>query len=160
MNKQTVMLLAVVALGFSHVACQIPSNEADVEAIKKLVVEDFVEAENAGDVSAKVALYTDDAVLMPPNEPAVTGKEAIHSWHQTTYNQVSLQVTDSTDEIAVSGDWGFARGSYSATISLRAGGEPTRENGKFLVIVRRQPDGSWKIVCDMWNSDTPPPDVQ
>ena len=122
--------------------------------------EDYNKAENAGNVSAKVALYTDDAVLMLPNKPAVTGKEAIRSWHQASYNQVALQQTSSTDEIEAFGDWGFARGSYSATISPRAGGDSTQQNGKWLVIVQRQRDGSWKIACDMWSSNTSPPNAQ
>jgi uncharacterized protein (TIGR02246 family) len=160
MKKQISILLALILVSFSHMACQAPSTESETVAIKKLLLKDYIEAENAGDVNAKLALFTDDAVLMPPNETIVSGKEAIRSWQQATYDQVALQVTDSIEELKFCGDWGFARGSYSANVSLKAGGVLPQEDGKFLVIIKRQPDGIWKIACDMWSSNALLPNIQ
>jgi len=160
MKKQIIILFAIVLISLSHMACQAPSTESETVAIKKILLKDYIEAENAGDVNAKLSLFTDDAVLMPPNEPTVSGKDAIRSWQQATYDQVALQVTDTLEELKLFGDWGFARGSYSADINLKAGGKLPQEDGKFLVIIKRQPDGFWKIACDMWSSNTSAPSVQ
>ena len=41
----------------------------------------------------------------------------------------------------------------------KAGGEKRRSTGNFLRIYRRQPDGSWRMTRDMFNSDRPPPNA-
>jgi ketosteroid isomerase-like protein len=38
-----------------------------------------------------------------------------------------------------------------------AGAKPTTETIKGLHVLRRQTDGSWKIIQDIWNNDAPPP---
>jgi len=53
--------------------------EADVEAINSLR-DEFIAFDNASDAAGLASLYTNDAVLMPPNEAAVTGNQAIESW--------------------------------------------------------------------------------
>jgi ketosteroid isomerase-like protein len=53
--------------------------------------------------------------------------------------------------------WTFARGMYSATLVPKAGGAQIPIDGKFLTILARQPDGSWKIWRDIFNSNQPPP---
>ena len=47
--------------------------------------------------------------------------------------------------------------TYEETLSPKAGGEPTKDSGKWLQIYRPQPNGSWKIYLEIWNSDQPLP---
>jgi ketosteroid isomerase-like protein len=58
-------------------------------------------------------------------------------------------------EVQVVGPWAFDRGAYRWRGIPRAGGEPIEDHGKYLVILQRQPDGSWKVARDMDNSDRP-----
>ena len=58
----------------------------DVAAIKR-VIDDWVAATNAGDAVAGASLFTDDGILMLPNEPAVIGKEAIRSHLQAHFDE-------------------------------------------------------------------------
>jgi ketosteroid isomerase-like protein len=39
----------------------------------------------------------------------------------------------------------------------KAKGKPMEESSKYLVILKRQADGSWKISRDIENSNTPMP---
>ncbi len=133
-----------------------PSTEADVEAINE-VLEQEVAAVSAGDVEAFVALFTDDAVLMAPGEPAVIGKAALRSWAQDLVDQFTIEYTASSEEIVLLGDWAFQRASITLTLTPKAGGDPIGEGAKGIHIFQRQPDGSWKIARDNWNSDNPPP---
>jgi ketosteroid isomerase-like protein len=57
------------------------------------------------------------------------------------------------EEVQVSGDLAFARGTYAATVTPKAGGEETFIDGKYMTILKRQTDGSWKIHRDIFNSN-------
>ena len=130
--------------------------EADVEAINSLR-DDFIALDNASDAAGLASLYTNDAVLMPPNEAAVTGSQAIESWFQTTFDQFTTEFTVASEELEVVGDWAFDWGAYMTALTPKAGGEPTEDRGKYIVILRKQVDGSWRIAHDIWNSDNPAP---
>jgi ketosteroid isomerase-like protein len=58
--------------------------------------------------------------------------------------------------VTVAGDWAIQRYAYQLTLTPKAGGQSMEERGKGIHIFRRQPDGSWLIVQDIWNSDAPP----
>ena len=137
-------------------AAEAAQQAEDVAAIKNLDSK-WNTAVNAGDAAALANLHTDDAIRMPPNQPAVVGKEAIQSSFQTIFEQFTGKLTLSPEEVEVVGDWAFARGTYAGTRTPKAGGEPTEDNGKYLAIFLRQPDGSWKHYRGIWNSDKPLP---
>jgi uncharacterized protein (TIGR02246 family) len=125
-------------------------------AIRKLVGEDYDKAEKAGDVSAKMRLYTADAVLLPPKGPAVSGQQAIRVWHEAIFKKETSQILSKVDEIQTFGEWGFARGTSSGTVTSKAGGQRRKSTEKWLVLVRRQADGSWKIARDIWHEEPQP----
>jgi ketosteroid isomerase-like protein len=60
------------------------------------------------------------------------------------------------EEIQLSGNFGFARGTYSALLVPKAGGEEIPIDGKYLTIFKKQADGTWKIYRDAFNSSVPP----
>ena len=84
--------------------------EADVEAINSLR-DEFIGLDNASDAAGLASLYTNDAVLMPPNQAAVTGNQAIESWFQTTFDQFTTEFTVASEELEVVGDWAFDWGA-------------------------------------------------
>ena len=129
-------------------------NKADVEAIKNLRRQ-YLLAQDASDVEGCLSYWDDDGVLMPPNEPAVVGKDALRSWYGSAFDQFGLDYTVTFAEIEVAGDWSFARGSHEGALIPKGGGEPIPEKGKYLEIHRRQPDGSWKFARHMSSSDSP-----
>ena len=94
---------------------------------------------------------------MPQSQPAVFGKEAIHSLYQSVFREYTVTGGGQTLEIEVGGDWAFLRGTYTLTATPKAGGERLEDVGKHLFILKRQPDGSWKIARLIANSDQLPP---
>ena len=99
-----ILISVVVALAVCAPAAQEPAaeeppcTEADMEAINK-VLEQELAAVNSGDAEAFQAAITNDAVLMPPNEPPVTGKEAILAWQQAFFDQATVQLSVSLEEV-------------------------------------------------------------
>ncbi len=159
MKNLIVFFLGIAIL--SMIACTTKVNtEADIEAVKNLT-EEYDAAINSGDLDSWVSLYTDDAVRMPPNSPALVGKDAIRSVMQSSFEKYTFDIKETTEEVIVAGDWAFARGTYTYTITPKAGGEPIGDDsGKWMAFNKRQPDGSWKIYRNIFNSDLPPSGTQ
>ncbi len=112
---------------------------------------------NAGDVSRWLELWTEDGVQMPPDEPAVVGKDQIRARNGAVLDQFTFNMKNITNlETEESGDLAFARGSFNATLTPKGSGEPIVVDGKYLTILKRQPDGSWKIHRDAFNSNVSP----
>ncbi len=47
----------------------------------------------------------------------------------------------------------YSVGTYSMTVSDRDK-KPVTDKGKYVTVYKKQADGSWKAVHDMWNSDS------
>ncbi len=115
----------------------------------------FAEAIASNNWSAYESVFAEDALVMPPNEPAIQGRKAIQEWGS------ALTVTDFTESsIVVAGRSGVAyvRGEYSITFLHGQMDKPVTEDGKFLEVWEEQADARWLLVVDIWNTDSPPPD--
>lgn len=115
----------------------------------------FAEAYNQGDVAAVAALYTDDAVLMPPNLEMLRGKEAIEQFWAGARQMGVLDPALETVQVEESGDMACEIGVYTLKIQPE-GGQATTDKGKYVVLWKRQGDGSWKLAVDIWNTNSPP----
>ena len=60
------------------------------------------------------------------------------------------------DEVGGSGDVAYVRGHYAITVTPPGATRPVSDTGKYVTVSRRQPDGTWPILADMFNSDKPP----
>jgi ketosteroid isomerase-like protein len=105
------------------------------------------------DLDAFTSLYTPEAVVLPPHQPAVQGlaqiKAFLQAFPKVTRCNLEILEIDGRDDLA------YVRGSYSMTIEPEGAPGPIEDVGKFLDIRKRQSDGSWKIAVDTFNSDKP-----
>jgi uncharacterized protein (TIGR02246 family) len=129
-------------------------SDEDVASIKA-VTEAFIQAVKSEDWAAVAAMYTEDAVFMPPNQPIVQGREAIQTWMEAFPTLTEFNLIDV--EIDGYGDLAFSRKTLSMTIAPEGAPEPIKDEGKALVIFRKQSDGSWLLAVDIFNSDLPLP---
>jgi ketosteroid isomerase-like protein len=110
----------------------------------------------AADGDAMAKLYDEYAVLMPPNAPAVTGRDAIRAFLANMSSEAAkagivFSFGDKQDGGA-NGDLGWSSGTY--TIKDKAGN--VVETGKFLSVSKKV-GGEWLYWRDTWNADRPPP---
>jgi uncharacterized protein (TIGR02246 family) len=124
----------------------------DNESVRKFL-DGLMAADNAGDVERIISHYADDAISLPPNDGAVIGKEAIAARYKAGFAKFKMEVTLSSDETQVCGDWAFNRGITKGRLVWHDGSASTLLNDKYLMILRKQADDSWKITRLMWSSN-------
>lgn len=148
---------AVVTLVAMLAACQPAApaglSEADVQAIRA-ADQAAVAAIAAKDWAGWAAGFTEQGIIMPPNTDAVTGRDGIQAWAAGFPPFTDFQ--GQVEEVEGLGNLAYVRGSYSLTITP-PGAAPIPERGKFFYVTRKQADGTWKVVRDMWNSNLPVP---
>lgn len=112
----------------------------------------------AKDIDKTVSYYAEGALVMPPNAPAATTKDAIRQMWKELLGSPGAAISWKTTkvEIARSGELAYSSGTYEFTMN-DASGKPVSDHGKYLEVWKKQPDGDWKVVADIWNSDLPSP---
>jgi len=111
----------------------------------------------AKDVEATASYYMDDASLLPPNAPIQSGKQAIHAaWAGLLGSVDSIAWQPTKVEASRSGDMAYTIGVYQMN-SKDAKGRPVADHGKYVEVWKKQADGNWKVVADIFNSDLLPP---
>jgi ketosteroid isomerase-like protein len=116
----------------------------------------WLDAMKANDPEALGRLVTEDAVLMPPHQPPVVGRRGVIDWFAGVVKQArTTAVAVPQREVIVAGDWAIERGSFIWKVAPTTGGSAVEDRGSFLAVWQRQPDASWKLTRNIWNSTLP-----
>jgi len=154
---------ALLTLGLTLTGCRYDPSDfanevggADAAALTAAALV-YQAAASAKDADAVVSMYDETAIMIPPNAEIVDeGLEGVQNY------QFGFIVTPGVEldfelirvEVAAAGDigWTFAIGQITIN---REGEPPGRDVVRDFHTWKKQPDGSWKIVVDMWNSGMP-----
>jgi ketosteroid isomerase-like protein len=123
------------------------SGSSDAENYIRSAGARFMSAFNSGDVASVTRFYADDAVLVQANQPMARGSSAIRDVYSgfMTANKASLNF--SPDRIVQSCDLAYEYGRYTLQITPNSGTAMT-DQGNYMTVWRRMPNGDWKIVAD------------
>jgi len=154
--KRYLVLLAILMVALTGCA-----KKADVAAERDALMKadaDWNTAMGSKNIDEFMKFVADDAVLMPPNTPAAGGGEGIRAWVGQMMQMPGFSVswTATNADVAASGDLGYTTGTYQASMGM-PDGSTMPDNGKFATVWKKQADGSWKVVVDIFNSDVPMP---
>ena len=140
------------------VACQPAAKPAGLAEADKLAIQKATEESQAHfnaqppDFRAHAnGYYTADAVFMPPNMAEVKGADNIGNW-MASYPSISNTKFTIVD-LDGSGDVAYAHGTYEMDVKPPGATVSMHDKGKYLEIWKKQPDGTWKVVSDIFNSD-------
>ena len=144
----------IAAAGGCAQAPPVPDTSADLAKLKADALVWFEHYANV-DGDGMANLYAEDALLMPPGAPAVTGRPGIKAFlgedaAKSKAAGISLKNASVTGS-GVDGDTGWISGTY---IVVDASGA-TIDSGSYLSVHRRS-NGAWPYIRDIWNSDRPP----
>jgi ketosteroid isomerase-like protein/quercetin dioxygenase-like cupin family protein len=147
----------LVAAACLMAACAPTANvEQEREALLAL---DREWSQSVKDVDKFVSYYSADASVYPQGMPLVTGAGPI----KETFTQLTsmpgfaLQFSPAKADVSASGDLGYTTGTYEMTANDPAG-KPVTEKGKYVEVWKKQADGQWKVVEDIFNADAALPD--
>jgi ketosteroid isomerase-like protein len=115
--------------------------------------EQWSKVAGAKDLDKTVSFYADDAVVLPPNQAAVTTKDGIRNlWKEFLDSLTDISWKTTRVEMAKSSDMAYLIGTYETTLK-----DGTKDKGKYCEVWKKQADGKWKVSADMFSSDLPAP---
>ena len=149
------VLLFVAVLALSACSGSEDSMQTEISASKIELGQmnrDFAAALNAKDAKAAAALYTEDAVLIPPGEAFVRGRDAIEEYWKGAIESGGIrEVSVETMDALSSGSLGYETGSFVLTVN-GPDGEAVIDRGRYIELLRREPDGQWLSTHGIWNA--------
>jgi len=125
-------------------------SQNDFRAAIEKAIAAWEKAFNAKDAAAIANLYTDDASLLPPGSPLIKGRKNIQDFWQSFINAGGSDGKLHVVEVEASGSTAYEIGRFNAMLPTGQGGT-ARAEGKYVVIWKRQSDGSIKLAVDIFN---------
>jgi len=147
------LMLAAGCAGAEYGGMSEADEAADIAAVEAVVTAEMSTL-LVGDVAANVDLFTHNAVLLPPNEPALTAAEA-DAWYTEFLEAFDITAGEYVShDIAIHGDIAVDVYHGELTMTSAESGETVVQSLKGIHVLERQADGSWKISHDIWNSNS------
>lgn len=123
------------------------------------LLDSFVAAFKAKDADRCADLYADDAVYIVPEIPVQTGNRAIREGYVQAFELMAdkeiKSLAEPVAQVLSMGDWAVIRGSGRSTETAADGDTTSTYN--WVILSRKEPDGSWKMVWDIFALDHPSP---
>ena len=152
MKMRLILIVCLVVLPLA-IVCNFPPNAkgADEQAVRDADAA-WSKAAGAKDLDKTVSFYADDAIVLPPNEGAVTTKDGVRNlWKGFLDTMTDISWKATRVEMAKSGDMACLTGTYELTMK-----DGTKDRGKYCEVWEKK-GGTWKCGTDIWNSDLPLP---
>jgi ketosteroid isomerase-like protein len=157
--RRCAALAAALAIAASLTACETPRVKRPSAAQDAAAITEFnkryLGAINAGDSATLASLTLPEHIMIAPGRPPLVGKEANDAANARVAQTFKIEETWTPIETFISGDLAYQRGTFTVAATPKAGGTTRNTRGTFLRIYKRQPNGEWRMVRDMFNSDQP-----
>jgi uncharacterized protein (TIGR02246 family) len=151
-------LAGVALMGvLAGMGCASANAPADAASEVLRVDAEWSQAAQARDLDRILSYWAQDAIVYPPGAPALVGKAAIREYVAKSLQTPGFAISWKSDRAVVSksGDMAYATGRNRVTF-LGPDGKSVTVDGKAVTVWRKQTDGSWKCVIDIWNDLSTP----
>ncbi len=157
-NILLITILLVPVTGCSNHEQQ-AADDMTLRDFEQLVLNGYIEPYKTGDTDRWMDIFADDAVGMHNTLPALEGKQAIRQFAEVVHSSFNIEQLDVTvDSVIREGDWALTRGNFTSNFILKSGNaevQPEPRQGKYVLLWERQSDGTWKVILDMGNNNSP-----
>jgi len=130
-------------------------SDDDIAKIKKVHAR-YEETWLKGDADGVLALFTEDCVLLPPHadKPRIGTQGLKDFWFPPNSPKTTITKLVLTPEgIGGDGQLAYVWGAHEVAWTTEQDGKTTSAShkGRFLNVLRKQPDGNWKFSHHMWD---------
>jgi ketosteroid isomerase-like protein len=122
------------------------------EASARQVVQDWAQACNNKHIDDLLELYAADATLIRSSVPPVRSLPAIREFLISMLEAGLGDVEMESLRLDVMGEIALDLGRCKMLVPI-AMGKRREERGKYVIVLVRQPVGTWKIMVDSWSAD-------
>ena len=122
------------------------------EAAARQVAQDWAQACNTKHMDDLLELYAADATLIRSSVPPVRSLSAIREFLFSLLEAGLGDVEMESLRIELMGEIAMDIGRCKMLVPV-AMGKRREERGKYLLVLVRQPAGTWKILADCWSAD-------
>ena len=150
MQFQKLLFLAMLALGCNSKERMPRSHEA--EEIRRISAA-RARAFNEGDAEGIARHFSNSCHLMAPGGKTKTGPTQVRAYYQSIFDRYDTELESGYEEVKIDGDLAYGRGFAKVRLKDKSTGEVTVSTAKYLNILERQSDGSWKTTHDIWNGN-------
>jgi len=117
----------------------------------RAVATGIIAADNERAIERVLAFYTPDAIWMPPEQDAVVGREKIRARYEALFAAFTPEISPTVEQACVAEGLGFVRGHNGGRVVDRATGAARDLDDAYLMLLRREGDGAWRISHLMWH---------
>jgi len=141
----------------SMFACR--SNERSVNVREAEVIRGIsaarAKAFNEGDAAGIAKHFADKCFLMAPGGQTKTDPAQVKAYYQAIFDRYSTGLESGYEDVKVDGSLAYGRGFAKVRLKDKLTGEETVSTAKYLNILEKQSDGTWKTTHDIWNGNEP-----
>ena len=124
--------------------------EGDEAKIRELISE-YQIALNNEEIEKISTLYSEQAIFMPPDVPAINGVEEIGLTYEYLFSQFDFELEFDIKQVVISENFAYVLSNSEGTITLESSGtEETSKNQEIFILIKEGDD--WKISKYMFNS--------
>jgi ketosteroid isomerase-like protein len=149
------LLVLTMALGAKPSAPAKASTESSTIGTLVKMRETWVQDLHTKQLESILKFYAPDAVFLQPNGDRITGTAALRSLFQTIMATFNSHLTLHSRSLEASGDLAYDSGDFEESLTNVATGAKMASKGGYVIIYKRQPNGSWLIVQHAWTGIPP-----
>lgn len=125
----------------------------DASAVQEIraVASGIIAADNASDIERVLSYYSTDAILMPPGEAPVAGRNNIRPRYEGLFADFTPEIEGHIDEACAGSGFGFVRGHNGGRLVPHGDGTARVLDDGYIILLRREEDGTWRISHLIWH---------
>ena len=151
MSQASVLLVVLLSSRVAAPAAQECGQDAAGVREIRAVATGIIAADNERAIERVLAFYTPDAIWMPPEQDAVVGREKIRARYEALFAAFTPEISPTVEQACVAEGLGFVRGHNGGRVVDRATGAARDLDDAYLMLLRREGDGAWRISHLMWH---------
>ena len=151
MKFSTKVSILAISLGIFSVgiAFALVSNSDEVKIRELISV--YQNMLNNEEIEKISTLYSEQAIFMPPDVPAIKGVEEIGLTYEYLFSQFDFELEFDIKEVVISENFAYVLSNSEGTITLESSGaEETSKNQAIFILIKEGDD--WTISRYMFNS--------